>query len=118
MSYKCNRVNAIWPGHSPRGALECAIANTRTRERRQIVSEHKTNIVVDGTPHEWDQKEISYEQVVNLAYDNNPPTGEFVLITVAYRRGHDDKHEGELEAGDSVKVKDGMIFDVTATDRS
>jgi Multiubiquitin len=84
------------------------------------VSEHKktTSIIVDGTPHEWDQKEISYEQVVDLAYDGNPPTGEMVEITVGYRRGHDDNHEGDLEPGQSVKVKDGMIFDVTATDRS
>lgn len=75
-------------------------------------------IVVDGTPHEWGQKEISYEQVVNLAYDGNPPSGENVSITVGYRRGDGDKHEGDLEPGQSVKVKDGMIFDVTATDRS
>ena len=84
------------------------------------MSEHKktTTIIVDGTPHEWDQKEISYDQVVDLAYDGNPPTGENIEITVGYRRGHDDNHEGDLEAGHSVKVKDDMVFDVTATDRS
>jgi hypothetical protein len=82
------------------------------------MSEHDLSIVVDGTPQDWDQADISYEQVVNLAYDNNPPTGENVLITVGYRRGHGDKPEGELEPGESVKAKDGMIFDVTATDRS
>jgi hypothetical protein len=80
---------------------------------------HKTfTIVVDGTQHEWDQKEISYEQVVNLAYDGNPPSGENILITVGYRRGPEDNHEGDLEPGQSVKVKDEMVFDVTATDRS
>ena len=77
-----------------------------------------TAIVVDGTPHEWEQKEISYEQVVGLAYDGNPPTGELVEITVGYHRGHGDKPEGDLEPGQTVKVKDGMVFDVTATDRS
>jgi hypothetical protein len=84
------------------------------------MSEHKktTTIIVDGTPHEWDQNEISYEQVVDLAYDGNPPTGEMIEITVGYRRGHGNKPEGDLEPGQSVKVKDGMIFDVTATDRS
>jgi hypothetical protein len=85
------------------------------------VSEHHgkhTTIIVDGTEHEWAEKEISYEQVVNLAYDNNPPTGENVLITVGYHRGHGEKPEGDLSPGQSVKVKDGMVFDVTATDRS
>lgn len=75
-------------------------------------------IIIDGADHEWDQKEISYEQVVNLAYGGNPPTGENMLITVGYRRGPEGKHEGDLEPGNSVKVKDGMVFDVTATDRS
>jgi hypothetical protein len=84
------------------------------------VSEDKktASIIIDGTPHEWDRKEIEYQQVVDLAYDGNPPTGENILITVGYRKGPDDKHEGDLDPGDSVKVKDGMIFDVTATDRS
>lgn len=79
---------------------------------------HAVTIIIDGTPHEWTEKEISYEQVVNLAYDNNPPTGENVLITVGYHRGHGDKPEGDLDPGKSVIVKDGMVFDVTATDRS
>ena len=82
------------------------------------MSEHEQTIIVDGTQHPWSEKEISYEQVVKLAYDNNPPTGENVLITVGYHRGHGDKPEGDLEPGQSVKVKDGMVFDVTATDRS
>lgn len=77
-----------------------------------------TSIVIDGTPHEWGEKEISYQQVVDLAYDGNPPTGENILITVGYRKGPEGKHEGDLDPGDSVKVKDGMVFDVTATDRS
>jgi len=82
------------------------------------MSEHDVTIIVDGTPHEWGQMEISYEQVVNLAYDGNPPRGENVLITVVYHRGHGDKPEGDLDPGQTVRVKDGMVFDVTATDRS
>jgi Multiubiquitin len=84
-------------------------------------SEHgkkSTAIIVDGTPHEWDEKEISYEQVVDLAFDGNPPTGEMVEITVGYHRGHGEKPDGDVTAGETVKVKDGMVFDVTATDRS
>jgi hypothetical protein len=81
--------------------------------------EHKSlTIVVDGTQHEWNEKDISYDQVVSLAYDGNPPTGELVQISVGYRRGHGDKPDGDLGPGESVKVKDNMIFDVTATDRS
>lgn len=81
-------------------------------------AKNQVTIIVDGTPYDWTEKKISYQEVVDLAYDNNPPTGDNVLITVGYRKGPHDKHEGDLDPGDSVEVKDGMIFDVTATDRS
>lgn len=74
-------------------------------------------IVVNGRPHEWDEKEISFEQMVGFAYPN-PPQGGNIEYTVSYRRGHGNKSEGTLKAGETVKVKDGMIFDVTATDLS
>lgn len=79
---------------------------------------HEMTIIVDGTQHLWSEQEISYDQVVGLAYDGNPPTGDQVQITVGYRRGQGNKPEGDLGPGQSVKVKDGMVFDVTATDRS
>ncbi len=76
-------------------------------------------IIVNGTQKTVDKNaELSYEEVVALAFEN-PPTGENILITVNYRRGHGNKPEGSLAAGDPpVKVKDGMIFDVTPTDKS
>lgn len=82
------------------------------------MSGHEVTIVVDGTQHQWSEKEISYQQVVDIAYSGSPPSGDQVQISVGYRRGHGQKPEGDLEPGQSAKVKDGMIFDVTATDRS
>lgn len=61
---------------------------------------------------------VSYEQIINFAYDNNPPTGPSVRITVTYSRGHDDQPKGSLTVGTSVKVKEGMRFDVTGTNQS
>lgn len=75
-------------------------------------------IIIDGTPYEWEKEKISYEEVVDLTYDGQPPQGENVEITVAFHRGHGDKDEGDLAPGEEVKVKKGMVFDVTATDRS
>ncbi len=75
-------------------------------------------IIVNGTEKSVEKAELSYEEVVALAFAN-PPTGPNILITVNYRRGHGDKPEGSLAAGDPpVKVKEGMIFDVTPTDKS
>jgi hypothetical protein len=62
-------------------------------------------------------EELSFDAVVALAFDN-PPTGEGVQFTVQYTRGQGDKPAGTLVEGQSVKVKDGMEFDVTATNRS
>jgi hypothetical protein len=61
--------------------------------------------------------ELSFEAVVALAFDN-PPTGDGVQFTVQYTRGHGNKPAGTLVEGQSVKVKDGMEFDVTSTNRS
>lgn len=75
-------------------------------------------IIVNTIRHPFDKsKDISFEEVVSLAYNGNPPSGPNVSFTVMWRRGHGNK-DGALASGETVKVKDGMIFDVSATDRS
>lgn len=78
----------------------------------------KTNmIIVNAQQKTVDHKDISFEEVVALAFDP-VPSGENIVITVSFSKGTDAKKEGTLQAGQSVKVKDGMVFDVTATDKS
>ncbi len=77
--------------------------------------EKTVEIIVNSRPKKVEPGEISYEQVINLAFDNNPPSGDGVLITVTYKKGHD---EGSLTAGRSVPVENGMKFDVSATNKS
>lgn len=74
-------------------------------------------IVVNGRQKSVTKKELSFAEVVALAFDN-PPTGPNILFTVTYRRGEGNKPEGTSVEGDTVKIKDGMIFNVTATDKS
>ena len=76
-----------------------------------------TIVIVNATQHEVAGKEITYEQLVDLAFNNTPPTGPNVVITATYSRGEGGK-EGTMLPGDSVKLKTKMVFDVTATDRS
>ena len=80
-------------------------------------SERATAIIVNAQSQSVTTKELTYEQVVALAYPT-PPTGENVVITVTYRRGQGNKPEGTLVAGETVKVKEGMVFNVRATDKS
>ena len=89
-----------------------AIAAPSTAEQRS----HPYNIVVNGRPRVVTSDEISFAEVVALA--ENLPTGENVMYTITYRRGHGSKPEGTLTEGNSAKVKEGMIFNVRATDKS
>jgi hypothetical protein len=75
-------------------------------------------IIVNGQPKVVKEEELSFEQLVSIAYDGNPPGGENWEFTVTYRKGHGHKPEGSLQPGETVKVKDGMIFNVTGTDKS
>jgi len=77
----------------------------------------EVTIIVNARPHIWKEVNISFEQLVVLAfgsYDNNPRKG----YTVTYSRGWEPKSEGTMVKGSSVSVKNKMIFDVTATDKS
>ncbi|WP_327723694.1 multiubiquitin domain-containing protein [Streptomyces europaeiscabiei] len=74
-------------------------------------------IIVNTRSHPWAAKDISFEQVVELAYPGQPGTGEDTF-TVRYSRGHDGHGSGSLTAGHSVRVKKGMVFDVYRTSRS
>lgn len=60
--------------------------------------------------------DISFDAVVSLAYPVRPG-GANVGFTVMYQRGEGNR-DGTLVEGQAVKVKGGMIFDVTPTDRS
>jgi chromosome segregation ATPase len=75
-------------------------------------------VIVNGRRKEVHQRHLSFREVVELAFPNNPPK-ETIIYTVTYRIGGDERRpEGTLVAGQSVKIKDGTIFDVTATDKS
>lgn len=87
----------------------------------QQTSDHSTEartatIVVNGRAVSTEQKDLSFVQVVKLAFPSG--SGENTIYTITYRRGHGQKPEGTLVEGQSVKVKDGMIFNVTPTDKS
>lgn len=74
-------------------------------------------VLVNGRAKIVTTDELTFGQILELAFDP-VPSGPNWVFTVSYRRGDGHKPEGTLKPGESVKVKDGMIFDVTATDKS
>lgn len=75
------------------------------------------SIVVNGRKKTVEEEELTFDQVVGLAYDN-PPTGEFICFTITYRNAGGRKPEGTLVEGQVVKVRDGTILNVSVTDKS
>ena len=80
--------------------------------------EHAITIIVNAQRKTVHDRAISFEQVVSLAYDGHPPTGDNWEFTVTYRHGPAENRQGSLVAGGTVEIKDEMIFNVTATDKS
>ena len=74
-------------------------------------------IIVNGTPKVVEKERMTFDEIVALAYET-PPTSDGVQFTIQYTKGHSDKPKGTLVEGQSVKVKEGMEFDVTPTNRS
>ncbi|MGN6130658.1 MAG: multiubiquitin domain-containing protein [Nocardioidaceae bacterium] len=72
------------------------------------------SIIVNTKPHEWAEKKISFEQLVELAFPGQPY--DLAGTLVEYSRGHGPDHS--LRPGKDVEVKDGMVFDVEPANRS
>ena len=74
-------------------------------------------IIVNGREYPVDGDEVSFDQVVDIAYPDGG-RGELISYTILYYDGGGRETEGGLSEGDEVKVKDGTVFNVTRTDRS
>jgi len=82
------------------------------------MSENKTvTIIVEGTPHEWSKDEITYAEVVTLEVPEYAQHPE-ITYSVTYKKGHGNSPSGVLSPGGSVKVKEGMVFNVSPTGQS
>jgi hypothetical protein len=79
--------------------------------------DNKVEIIVEGTPHLWTEERITYDQVVTLEvpdYSQNPQ----ITYSVTYEKGPHENPEGILTKGDSVEVRNKMIFNVSETGQS
>lgn len=75
------------------------------------------SIIVNGREKEVTDKKLSFIEIVTLAF-GAITTGANTIYTMTFKRGGDKKREGELVEGDTITIKSGMIFNVTATDKS
>jgi Multiubiquitin len=76
----------------------------------------QVTIVVNGRAKKWTKERISYDELVQLS--GLPlPSGPNPGFTITYHNGPDHQ-DGTVVPGQSVNVRDGMVFNVTPTNQS
>ncbi len=75
----------------------------------------ETTIYVNTEPVVWNHPQITYDDLVKLAFPNGPFDGN-VRYSITWTKP--DGSEGAVLKGGKVKVVDGMRFDVRNTDKS
>ena len=94
-----------------------ATENVRRDQVERPEDDKQFDIVVNGRPKTVPSDELTFDEVVQLAFDP-VPTGPYIMFAVTYRNGGGRPVEGSLVQGEHAKVKDGTVFNVTATDKS
>lgn len=74
-------------------------------------------IIVNARKKTVTTKRLSFDAIIKLAFDP-VPTGNAVMFTITYDNGPKANPAGTLMPGGTVKIKEGMVFCVTATDKS
>lgn len=98
-----------------RNAPVAVIVDLTLKDDEQKEKEYE--IIVNGKRKVVKLKELSFFDIVKLAFSEVISDGR-KIYTMTFKRGHDSKPEGSLVEGDVVKIKKGVIFNVSATDKS
>jgi len=79
------------------------------------IAQPKTyRIIVNGRPREVTGEVITYKEVVLLAF----PNAEFDKYEYEVQYSGPTIHDGTLVEGQSVRLENGLKFDVTRTNKS
>lgn len=116
MDNTCQRYKPDGYGFGTKGLLTKEEARTGRINRINDMAEI-IRIIVNGREKPWVKKfkKISIEDLLMLSFGVKPH--DRVSITTTYSKGINNA-SGSMVIGDSVKVKEGMIFNVFLTDKS
>jgi hypothetical protein len=82
-----------------------------------VITHRKLSIIVNGRPKEVNQSRLSFVEIIQLAFPDEV-FNETIAYTVTFTRGPSSNPEGSLVEGASINLKNGMVFNATATDKS
>ena len=89
-----------------------------SRENQLDRPDDKTFLItVNGRQRQVERDELSFDELVDLAFDD-PARGSQIVFTITFREAGGRITEGELDEGQRLKVRDGTIINVTRTDQS
>ena len=74
-------------------------------------------ITVNGRQRQVERDELSFDELVDIAFDD-PAKGPEIVFTITFREAGGRIPEGELDEGQRLKVRDGTIINVARTDQS
>jgi hypothetical protein len=74
-------------------------------------------VIVNGRVKQFEGKKISFDEAVALTFGNLAKDIK-TTFTVSYCKGHPKKDKGIMVAGDKIPAVEGMIFNISATDKS
>jgi hypothetical protein len=75
------------------------------------------HIVVNARPKDVNQDVLTFDDITKIAF----PTPDGItnpIFTVSFKNADQKPSSGTLVAGESVKIKNGTIFNVTRTGQS
>ena len=87
------------------------------KEQNKHDDKARFEIIVNGQKKIAPKREMDYEDIVTLAFDNPVFTNPYIIYTITYKQPKTD-NQGSLVKGDKVKIEKGMVFNVTKTDKS
>jgi hypothetical protein len=97
--------------------VERSAVDVSLKQDEHFYSQKVFTIAVNAQKKEVAETKLTFDEVVRLAYPI-APDGQNIMFTIKYRHGPKANPKGSLLEGQLVRIKDGMIFDVTSTDRS
>lgn len=88
-----------------------------THEIEEALKDRQIEIIVNSRPREIDGHEVSFEQIVQLAFPGGA-ADQNTVYSMTYRKAASHPHAGELGPGGTIEIKKGTVFNVTRTVRS
>lgn len=91
--------------------------NEETKKEQAPEIKSEFTIIVNARKKIFHNAKISFDEVVVLAF-GSVSTNPNIVYGVTYKNGPRENPEGTMDKGATVKIKNGMIFNVTQTDKS